>query len=205
MGRAGGYVLAKKGAELVLLSTGILPNGISNSVPEWKFVLGLDFTGRGTYSDKNLYILDIGDKAARRAATLDIIRNSWADCDHRLGFFLEKLRILWIRDEGSTWTALSGDYAVLPPLSLKRMDYYFHQLHLAMCVIMWLSGLLAVNKLRSDSKEGSRARLLAVILIGFFLVYLLIEVQPRYRCELMPLLAVISAAGFTKFERRETE
>ena len=70
---------------------------------------------------------------------------------------------------------------------------------------MWLSGLLAVNKLRSDSKEGSRARLLAVILIGFFLVYLLIEVQPRYRYELMPLLAVMSAAGFTKLKRRERE
>ena len=29
------------------------PNGIGNRAPEWKFVLGLDFSGSGSYSDRN--------------------------------------------------------------------------------------------------------------------------------------------------------
>lgn len=214
---AAGYVIINKGLEIVLILLNIAPYGIGSAAPEWKFVLGLDFTGNGTFSGKNVYVIDIADDNARREETIAIIQNSWNETTGHLMFFLNKIKTMWAEDIGSFWAGLfvnsegkieqflTDDYAVLPFLSGKAFNYYLHQLTVASYGIMWLLGLPAVGVLWHDSAEANRARLPAVILIGFFVIYLAIEVQARYRYELIPLLAVLASCGMTKIQRRQKE
>lgn len=210
-----GYVLVNEGTELLLVALNIAPYGIGSAAPEWKFVLGLDFTGNGTFTSKNVYIIDIESEALRRSETLAVIKNSWMETDNHLQFFLGKIQTQWAEDIGSFWAGLfvnsegkieqflTDDYAVLPFLSGKGFNFYLHQLTAASYTAMWLMALKGTGALWRDGEKANRARLMTVILIGFFIVYLAIEVQARYRYELVPLLAVLASCGFTNIKRRE--
>lgn len=46
--------------------SGLAPNGISNNLPEWKFVVGLNPLTSGSYTEMNADILKVSDKSKRQ-------------------------------------------------------------------------------------------------------------------------------------------
>jgi len=165
------------------LAVGLLvPGGIGNAAPEWKFVLGLDTASGGRYSDANAWILELESAGERRAAALDAIRASLSDAGGAggvLGFFAGKAASFW------------GGYAD-SWLGVEHASDYFMRLaeratFIAMCA------LAAVGSLKRRS-GAAHAAVKAAVAINFA-AYLLIEVQSRYRYFVLPFLCILAAAG----------
>ncbi len=209
---AAAYFAVKCAAGLILGALGLAPHGIGNSVPEWKLVVGLDRENGGTVSDEYIYILNLADPAARRAAGRDIIarhlsaRGGWA------AFFLAKLRYFWASAEDLTFT-LSGvnvwDSSAVGGMSIEDMVYTLSGVEYiwriaAYCLAAAGCAHFARSAMHGAGRSTSAAPLLiAAILCGTVLVYLAIEVQPRYRFFAMPFVFMLASVPFSRLRKKQ--
>lgn len=203
----GAYFLTGKAAELVLTLSGLAPHGIGNNVPEWKFVLGLDFTGPyGGYSDKNEYILAITDSAVRRQETVNIISQSFRECESVPGFFLGKIRAMWGAGEDFSWSmyGIDTDYSVLPGVTLAGFRSWLTVWEKGVYILVWLLSAVSCfsGAFGKKAQSAPGKTLCAAMLCLAFGAYLLIEVQTRYRYFIMPLVFCLAAGAFDLLRKR---
>ncbi len=197
------YVLTTKVTAILLTCVGAAPFGLGNNVPEWKFAIGLDFSGSGTYSDKNTYILRLSDAAQRKAETAEIIKKSYAACPEPMEFFDRKIKIMWVREIGDSWSMMNikDTDMMLPFLSAAGFRFHMGALNAAVYFLIWLAAA-AGTVINLFSPGDNRTNFLTVLLLGFFLVFLLVEVQSRYRYAAIPLAAILAAKAFSVMERK---
>ena len=205
------YFAVKWAAGAVLGALGLAPHGIGNSVPEWKLVVGLDRENGGTVSDKYIYILNLADPAARRAAGQDIIAQHLAQHGGWAAFFLAKLRYFWASAEDLTFTlgGVNVWESAVGGKSVEDMVYALSGAELAARIAAYVLAAagcvkLAVNAVHGEGRNTSAAPLLiAAILCGTVLAYLLIEVQPRYRFFAMPFVFMPASVPFAWVRKKQ--
>ena len=201
----------KWAAGAVLGALGLAPHGIGNSVPEWKLVVGLDRENGGTVSDKYIYILNLADPAARRAAGQDIISQHLAQHGGWAAFFLAKLRYFWASAEDLTFTlgGVNVWESAVGGMSVEDMAYALSGAELAARITAYVLAAvgcvkLAVNAMHGGGRNTSAAPLLiAAILCGTVLAYLLIEIQPRYRFFAMPFVFMLASVPFAWVKKKQ--
>lgn len=205
------YFAVKWAAGAVLGALGLAPHGIGNSVPEWKLVVGLDRENGGTVSDKYIYILNLADPAARRAAGQDIISQHLAQHGGWAAFFLAKLRYFWASAEDLTFTlgGVSVWESAVGGMSVESMTYALSGAELAARITAYVLAAvgcvkLAVNAMHGEGRNTSAAPLLiAAVLCGTVLAYLLIEIQPRYRFFAMPFVFMLASVPFAWVKKKQ--
>lgn len=205
------YFAVKWAAGAVLGALGLAPHGIGNSVPEWKLVVGLDRENGGTVSDKYIYILNLTDPAARRAAGQDIISQHLAQHGGWAAFFLAKLRYFWASAEDLTFTlgGVNVWESAVGGMSVEDMVYALSGAELAARIAAYeLAAVgcvkLAVNAMHGEGRNTSAAPLLiAAVLCGTVLAYLLIEIQPRYRFFAMPFVFMLASMPFAWVKKKQ--
>lgn len=205
------YFAVKWAAGAVLGALGLAPHGIGNSVPEWKLVVGLDRENGGTVSDKYIYILNLADPAARRAAGQDIISQHLAQHGGWAAFFLAKLRYFWASAEDLTFTlgGVNVWESAVGGMSVESMTYALSGAELAARIAAYVLAAagcvkLAVNAMHGAGRNTSAAPLLiAAILCGTVLAYLLIEIQPRYRFFAMPFVFMLASVPFAWVKKKQ--
>lgn len=205
------YFAVKWAAGAVLGALGLAPHGIGNSVPEWKLVVGLDRENGGTVSDKYIYILNLADPAARRAAGQDIISQHLAQHGGWAAFFLAKLRYFWASAEDLTFTlgGVNVWESAVGGMSVEDMAYALSGAELAARITAYVLAAvgcvkLAVNAMHGGGRNTSAAPLLiAAILCGTVLAYLLIEIQPRYRFFAMPFVFMLASVPFAWVKKKQ--
>ncbi len=206
------YFSIKWAAELILGALGIAPHGIGNSVPEWKLVVGLDRESEGMVSDNYIYILGISDAAARHAAGMDIIAQHLSVHGGWVSFLAAKVKIFWASTV-DLWFTMSGvnvwDSNAVIGMSIEDMVYalsgveYVWRLA-AYCLAAAGCAHLAGNALHGTGRSTSAAPLIAAaILCGTVLVYLAIEVQPRYRFFAMPFVFMLASVPFSRLRKKQ--
>ena len=197
---AGGYLLVTKGTEACLRLAGIAPNGIGNNAPEWKFVLGLDFSGSGSYSDRNGYVLGIADASLRRAEAFRIIRGSLAGSGHPVRFFLKKILGLWTGTAGVE-NALQGYYptdTLFGRITAGAFERIASVCTRAVSPLLWAGAVLSVRPLFAP-REKDRPLLVSLFAAaGLFLIFLLIEAQARYRYAAMPFACLLACPALSR-------
>ena len=205
------YFAVKWAAGAVLGALGLAPHGIGNSVPEWKLVVGLDRENGGTVSDKYIYILNLADPAARRAAGQDIISQHLAQHGGWAAFFLAKLRYFWASAEDLTFTlgGVNVWESAVGGMSVENMAYALSGAELAARITAYVLAAvgcvkLAVNAMHGAGRNTSAAPLLiAAVLCGTVLAYLLIEIQPRYRFFAMPFVFMLASVPFAWVKKKQ--
>lgn len=205
------YFAVKWAAGAVLGALGLAPHGIGNSVPEWKLVVGLDRENGGTVSDKYIYILNLTDPAARRAAGRDVIAQHLAQHGGWAAFFLAKLRYFWASAEDLTFTlgGVSVWESAVGGMSVESMTYALSGAELAARITAYVLAVvgcvkLAVNAMHGGGRNTSAAPLLiAAVLCGTVLAYLLIEIQPRYRFFAMPFVFMLASVPFAWVKKKQ--
>lgn len=205
------YFAVKWAAGAVLGALGLAPHGIGNSVPEWKLVVGLDRENGGTVSDKYIYILNLTDPAARRAAGRDVIAQHLAQHGGWAAFFLAKLRYFWASAEDLTFTlgGVSVWESAVGGMSVESMTYALSGAELAARITAYVLAAvgcvkLAVNAMHGEGRNTSAAPLLiAAVLCGTVLAYLLIEIQPRYRFFAMPFVFMLASVPFAWVKKKQ--
>lgn len=200
---AGVYFALNAAAGAILTGSGIAPDGISAKVPQWKFIIGLDFSGSGGYnSDLDFIFSPAYTDSERWAITLETISGSYQSFWQALRFFASKCVTMWCSFRGPGWAlgGIDGSSPMLGKITYDTFITFLNCSNIGVYLIMWLAA--AAGAARMIKKKTGDALFLALIaFIGFFLIYLAIEVMDRYRYEACSLIAVLAAGGFAIFER----
>ncbi len=179
----------------VLVLCGAAPYGISNNVPQWKFVVGLDFVVGGTYTERNIRIFSITGNAERWSETINAIKQSHADGMSIPAFIANKISCFWSADE-QLYFVFTGSSTDVSGIDLATFSERFNQYSRAyrMCLYT-LSAAAAVKMFVCRRREFSLPlRLVTTVVCVFFVVFLLIEIQSRYRYVVNPFMVLMASA-----------
>ena len=180
--------------------SGVNPNGLKNSDPLWKFVVGLNAeTGGGYSSELAAKVFGVEDAEERHTLQRQIIgEHLSAGPAPLLGFLAGKAQTAWRAAEGTHW-AVAGQEDRIVPVVNRRLENVVNMLKRAERPHFWLtSSLAAVTAvLLWRKKEADPFLLLSGAVVAlFFAVHLLIEFQPRYRYFVTPFLFFLSGTGY---------
>ena len=190
------YWLTKTLTEALLVWTDIAPYGFENRAPEWKFVVGLgNVEGYGTYSAEHGDVPGM-DREGRRAVLAALV----SDLFHRppaqiLDFFVGKLRLFWTSPQHTYWAfaGVDPDRLILPEWGVTLYDLVNPRwCGAGMSLLVYLLALPAPLFLWKD-REGRRGKELffIAVLCVTICVYLLIEIQARYRLVAVPFWLLV--------------
>lgn len=194
------YWLIQFGAGLALNTTGITPYPLANREPYWKWMVGLnpETNGGWSYAD-SVYAESFPIGEARDQAERELLLERLADKDQLLSLLVSKTKRMWgAADDAPMWSLPEGSDPEfrLALVRAERVQY----------VATALLGLLAVllMAVRGARQEGA---LYLLLLLGYAALHIGIEVQTRYRFDVLPyvlLFAGAGVAGAAEWRRRKT-
>lgn len=182
-------------ASVAFKATGLSKNGLENTNPLWKFVLGFNYETRGAYSEEDCQY--INDKEKELEVILDrTIRTSPLEI---LGLFKDKAIVFWtgtglywsinyLSDENVNIFGRECNGIIVSRLLLN----YNSQIY---TVAFWLSVLGAAALLLRRNYKNNKVTLFGIITLVYFGVYLLIEIQNRYTYLPRVILFVLVGIG----------
>ena len=179
--------------------SGLAPNGISNNLPEWKFVVGLNPLTSGSYTEMNADILKVSDKSKRQEMLKEDITENFQGYGKGVWSFIEeKTRRMWASDDTYSWSCshmdldrvLNQDY---PKMTIRSLLDAIFALDKAMYLVIMISVLGSAVLSIVKRKIPSGFLLIFFIWGAAYGVYLLIEIQTRYRYVVMPVLFILSS------------
>lgn len=179
-------------ASNIIVATGINPNGLKNEDPLWKFVLGTNYESKGGYSDTDLLLIeeymgkyDCSYEEAEKQIIIERIHQPMK----LLSMMQDKVNTMWWSD-GITWSFSDDFMNNLPTLveqirRINREIWYFTMLLL----------VLSVGAYCKLGKRKTSNLIIPFIIFATFVVYLLIEVQPRYAYMVQIAVFIMAAGG----------
>ncbi|AWB46013.1 hypothetical protein DCC85_18780 [Paenibacillus sp. CAA11] len=184
--------------------------------PYWKVMAGLNPQTTGAWSaDDDAYARSYPLGEERDRAELSKIGERLEDKAGLLHLLGAKFDHMWGVQDSATYWSLTGTRQAGLDIPLTRIERVFYLLASGLgcfgCIRLAL-------RARRDQKQEHAALvevetsqslgfpLLALLLLGYAGIHLLIEVQPRYRLDMLPLFFVFSGLGLSTlaYTRRKT-
>lgn len=205
------YLSGSFGLSAAVRRTEINPEGLRNNFPLWKFVIGFNQNSKGqfNYDDQNNIFL-IEDFSKRNSAALETIKKRISIEPYKMISFIgTKVNLMWAEFDTMMWgfyekedgkLKASKEIQRIEPIILRIEKIFYFQVFI----------LLLIGLVRSLLSQGIKSEILlvSVILLCFFSVHLLIEIQVRYRYFAVLLVFVLAAKGsevlfapFTKYTK----
>ena len=187
------YFLAGLLASQLFIVTGLNPKGLTNEIPMYKFVVGLNYESIGRFTDSDAtIIMDTPpfneSKASMNEKAVSMIRE-------RLSSPVSKLAVLAARKANIMWTAADTEgYPVFQGRSNSEKSAFAV---LDSLVMTALFGLAAVFFFITG-KRGNlspAAIFLAAFILATVCAFLAVEVQRRYGYILMPALFIAASTA----------
>ncbi|MGZ0877470.1 glycosyltransferase family 39 protein [Priestia megaterium] len=161
---------------------------LGNRDPLWKFVLGLNHESVGSYSQEDVNSVmskPVGEE--REKVEKALISERIEDKSQLLALFAQKFYVMWgDKDASISWSLSEYEGAQHTFIILERLVYIFSM----------LCGLIGLIYLTIKKQYDFPYSLFLLLIIGYVVVHLLIEIQTRYRYFLMPSIMVFQAFGF---------
>ena len=181
-----GYKIVTGGTDWIITASGIHPYGIKNRCPYWFIVCGLTPESYGAYSEKYIGIVYTLDSEAQKKMFSDIMHEIFADRSFFdiLIFFAKKLSIMWGTPEEPH--CMISDSALWHRISYVMV--------LANHYIYMLFSILAIVGIKMKKFRNSSS-FLTIYFMGYFCIYLIKEIAPRYRYSTLFILALLSVYG----------
>lgn len=197
----GTYFAVAAMASSIIMVTEINPNGLKNEDPLWKFVLGTNYESKGSYSDTDLSLIeDYMEKYDYNYedAEKQIIKERLHQPMKLFDMMEDKVNTIWWSD-GITWSFSNDFMNNLPTIvdGIRRINrgiWYLVMLLLA----------LSVANYYKFGKSKTINLIIPFIIFATFMVYLAIEVQPRY-AYMVQIAVFIMAAGGIDFVETKLE
>lgn len=183
-------------AGFLVRASGLNPYGLANNDTEWKLISGLNYESNGTYSEELNKSLNGSESREINKATE---KRVLAEQIHHLNevngwgrLFIHKLAILWARNaESIPFTGFGEGHSPKAYWTAALLGYLGSFL---IVVFSWVGSFSLLK-----SKNDPMILLLVLTILGFTLAELIIEVQGRYRIELIPILSIIAGMGVESF------
>lgn len=192
------YILFMQVAAYSFRVSGMAQNSIYNNCPEWKIVLGLDAEAKGLYNNKNMHITFITDTAVRRKETAKAILDSFKGQGDLLHFFGEKAGFMWGNMDTASWS-LSHISKNMPlwefnqDLTYDRIIRFIQLFEKVIYMAVFIAFVVTCSAmLRRPSLFQPKTFFFVLLICVDISVYLLIEIQTRYRYFIMPSFFVMT-------------
>ncbi|MCL2031262.1 MAG: hypothetical protein FWG93_06920 [Oscillospiraceae bacterium] len=183
---------------LVMLS-GLNPYGLENRDPLWKLAVGLNVESEGRFSFALTdHLMQTHDPAERAVLEREVIRDNLSrGAPAMASFLLRKLSRSWREYEPTYW-AFYGQEARQVPLLNRPLGAVLPVLQQAERLLLLLLALAGAGGLIQAFRRGAKSgtALSGLMTVGFMLIHLFIEFQPRYRYMLWPFVYLLAAGGF---------
>ncbi len=190
-----GYFCAVKGVDYVLQITQLAKHSIGNNAPFNTIIKGLTPENNGAYSVQYLYL----ENETENMNILQGLRYIFTSISAEEKMYIFDWVSFFIRKVYTMWGSVEGAYSLLESHSLVNMAALcIACLEVPFCCCALGCALYGIKKDCYDK----RTLLLSVCIIGYFLAYLMVEIQPRYRYD--PLICVFLLAAFGVLRLKET-
>lgn len=204
------YFAACAGMSELVKITGLNEYGLTNNVPGWKFVVGLNEESNGVYNEEDdLAVFDEGVDSQAVAQEIFEERKSMGILRFAK-LAMKKMLLLWGDFEPSYWAFTDNVYEdfggemYIGPWLLRAEK-------ITSGMYFWIYILIALGVIMPLKKKqlNECVCLLMLVALAFFCAHLLIEVQVRYRSTMtvvtFPLIALGVDSAYCMFMRfRET-
>lgn len=182
-------------SNLIILS-GVNKDGLKNTNPLWKFVLGFNGDSCGYYDSNDEVYLNDKDKE------LEVIKERLNPSNvGRL--VLCKTNIMWLSNKIDVKDSSYDKAYYIGNIKIKFNDLANvvsltnHYIFLFVMVMM----ILGVFKNRKDIINNESLFFLIMVVVAYF-VFLLIEIQPRYLYLIHPSIFILSAYGIEEILKK---
>ena len=185
-------------SSIVMLS-GVNPNGQKNMYPLWIFVVGLNAETKGGYSAEIAEeALSSADISSNRKAQIEIVRRHLSVKGGLFSQLTEKSWIFWGRNEETNWAFRGQDERNIPIVnktlgSVLKHAKQVERVYFSIILLFALSSLVLVFISKNDLNP--MLIFCGLVFLMFFIVYIFIECQPRYRYFSYPFLFILAGSA----------
>lgn len=187
------YFVIFTGASGLIKSSGLNQYGLTNRDSEWKFVTGLDYNSKGVYDQSMVNRFDMLASRSQMSKKEHKIINEQVNYLNEspkrwINLFWHKNSILWAQ------RTMATDFTEFVTIHSTRatsvMNLVAYMGSVLLIIFSWIGSLTLFKK-----KFTKHIYLLLLTLMAYAVVQLLIEVQGRYRIELLPVIAILGSGG----------
>lgn len=192
------YLLVNYGCSAMVKYTGINSEGLVNNFPLWKFVVGLNYESRGTFSyedeDKVYKIQDFNE---RNNVAKQVIKQRLSIGFKQLSKLINEKQIaMWVVTDTLSWGFYNQiDGQLVPSKELKKIELTILKIEKIYYVLIFILMFIGLCKLFVDNKINQSALLLSLTLLCYFGIHFLIEIQVRYRYFAVIIVFIMAAKG----------
>jgi hypothetical protein len=185
-----------------LRAVGITDYEYKNRNTYWKFVLGLNASTNGGYSNEDAKLLDeypIGDLLYEKE--MELIKERLSNKKQLVKLMCRKFSLMWSDNDSSIQFISPGT-----GFNDRELNYIVRLEKIQYTLIIILSFLSILFVLADKKKYNLSIYILILLVSANWFVYLLIEIQTRYRYFIMPCLFILAGFGFYRiccFESRD--
>jgi 4-amino-4-deoxy-L-arabinose transferase-like glycosyltransferase len=180
------YFLLQKLIAAGLMSAGLADNPLSNQEPYWKFVLGVNYQTTGGWNiDDQYYVNQFKLGPERNKAEISLIKERLKDKKQDIKLFRNKFVRFWSSpDDAANW-AMGFDNNSKSKLLLMK---YEKLMYIGFC-------LFALGTISLFKRNNELSPLLYILLGGYVFIHLFVEVQTRYRFDILPVFFILVGYG----------
>ncbi len=158
-----------------------------NPTPSYKFLVGFNHQTKGKYSVDDAALLNDVDHFEKIAKQK--IKERTKDKSKLVALFFDKIKIFWGNNDASFFWALTKN------ISNKGKYYSLKHPTQLLYFVFWFFAFIAVVFNLRNKKVDEIISLPVIVVLAFWLVYLFIEIQTRYRYEIYPMILILSSIG----------
>ncbi|MGO4107850.1 glycosyltransferase family 39 protein [Paenibacillus sp. YAF4_2] len=182
------YYLVQLLASASLISSGVTQHSLFEGEKYWKFMVGLNAETNGSWNkDDANYVNQYPYGEERYQAELIKIKERLEDKSEVAALLGRKLSIMWGSSDSAAYWSLRG-------LDNWELEQKLQRWEGPMYVLMCASGVISMIALWRSGK-GEKALLYLGLLLLYIGAHLLVENQPRYRLDLIPVLILLQSYG----------
>jgi len=153
----------------------------------WKFVLGLNSSTNGGYSNEDVKILNeypVGEELYR--AEKEVIRERLSNKRELIKLMIRKFNIMWTHNDSSIQFIYPGTQ-----LTSKQINHIVGFEKIQFTLLMFLVCFTVFMSIKSKMNDMNLF-IIMMLISANFVVYLLIEIQTRYRYFIIPAFFILS-------------
>ncbi len=175
-------------AGFLLIEMGVTDLPLRNFDPLYKIRLGLNQESNGWFSVKDAHLGTSHTLGAERDAwNRSVILQRISDKGAVLHLFMTKFGSFWGDFDGCIVWGVGAGGSVVALAVLSALE------HLLYPILMLLATVSILHRIRRNADAGMS--LFWLLIVGYALVHLVIEIQTRYRYFLLPALCLMAGEG----------
>ncbi|TJY44525.1 hypothetical protein E5161_03880 [Cohnella pontilimi] len=182
------YFIVSQIISYSFIYSGVTEYPFKSQEPYWKFMVGLNQQTVGGWSQEDTdYALKYKLGEERNQAELKLFKERLQDKNAVLSLFVKKFKMMWGSEDASVFWSL---YEINKPNLGSFLVKTERVMYTSVAFFMLIS--LVFLFVKSERKEHL---LFLVLLLGYALVHIVIEVQTRYRLDILPAFLILQSYG----------